>query len=230
MMTANQLPGRPHPCPMHCIFTASRSFLKSFLPGVAYTMTEQSILQIQVEAGMKSCILWTLLAVSLFSWSPAARAASAKADAYLGYSRAGANLYGPYTRAMNGWQLAVHVKPMPFLGVEGDVSHYSADAGAGSQQVTLVMFGPRVTVHAAGVSLFAHGLGGFGHLSSNVVPGFPAGSTNSASYALGGGGDLPLIIGLKLRITGDYLGSSNAPSSDYSPSHYRFGAGIAYHF
>lgn len=155
-----------------------------------------------------------------------------KPDVYFGYSRAGANLYNVYTPGMNGWQLAMHahIKRVPFVGVEGDVSRYSADAGAGSQNVTLVMFGPRVTVGAMGFRVFAHGLGGVAHEWNDLVSFFPATSYNAVSYALGGGGEAPLFLGLKLRITGDYLGNSKAPSSSYSPSHYRIGAGIAYHF
>ncbi len=170
------------------------------------------------------------LAALLLSISPAARAKGAKADAYFGYSRVGANLYSPYTPGMNGWQFAAHVKPLPFIGIEGDVSHYGADAGAGSQHATLIMFGPRVTAHAAGFSVFGHGLAGNAHFSSNAVASLPSVSYNALSYALGAGADVPVFLGLKFRVTGDYLGNSKSPSSDYSPSHYRFGAGVAYHF
>ena len=182
---------------------------------------------------MKLRFFTLILAVSLCSLAPAARAKTT-ADAYFGYSRVGANLYNVYTPGMNGWQFAMHVKPIPFVGIEGDVSRYSANAGAGSQNVTLVMFGPRVTVHAAGFSLFAHGLAGVAHEWNDLVAFFPAGSYDAASYALGGGGDIPLFLGFKLRVTGDYLGNSKAPTSGYSPgygpSHYRAGVGVAYHF
>ena len=90
------------------------------------------------------------------------------------------------------------------------------------------MFGPRVTAHAAGLSLFAHGLAGLAHDSAKGID-FPSISYNAASYALGAGADVPLLLGFKLRITGDYLGNTKAPSSP-SPSHYRVGVGVAYHF
>lgn len=179
---------------------------------------------------MKRFILVVLFGTLLFSDSPAAQAKTVKADAYFGYSRAGANLYSPYTSDMNGWQVAGHVKPIPFVGIEGDVSHYGADAGAGSQHVTLIMFGPRVTVGAAGLSVFAHALAGNAHFSSNAVAFLPGVSYNAVSYAIGAGGDIPLLLSFKLRVTGDYLGNSNAPSSQYSPSPYRIGVGLAYHF
>ncbi len=174
------------------------------------------------------------LAVVLFSLVPAAEARGVKSDVYFGYSRVGANLYNVYTPGMNGWQAAAHFKPFPFVGIEGDVSRFSANAGAGSQNVTLVMFGPRVTVRAKGFSVFAHGLGGVAHEWNNLVSFFPATSYNAASYALGGGADVPMHLGFKLRMTGDYLGNSNAPTTGYSPgyapSHFRAGVGIAYHF
>ena len=174
------------------------------------------------------------LSLSLFLLFPLVSSAQArgadKADVYFGYSRVGANLYNVYTPGMNGWQAAMNVHTISLVGIEGDVSRYSANAGAGSQSVMLVMFGPRVTVHAAGLSFFAHGLGGLAHESNNLVSGFPATSYNATSYALGGGADAPLFRGLKLRVTGDYLGNSNAPASSYSPSHYRIGVGVAYHF
>jgi hypothetical protein len=175
-------------------------------------------------------------AVLLAAWlvSPAPRAhAKTSADAYFGYSRVGANMYAVYTPGMNGWQFAMHVKPIPFVGVEGDVSHYGQTLSDFTQHVTLVMFGPRVTVHAAGLSLFAHGLGGAVH-QSGKIPFYQSTEYTATSYALGGGADLPLFLGFKIRITGDYLGNTSSNISGYSsgggPSHIRAGVGLAYHF
>jgi len=179
---------------------------------------------------MKLRVFAIPLAAFLLLLVPSSRAwAGSKADVYFGYSRVGANLYGPYESGMNGWQAAAHIKPIPFVGIEGDVSRYSQNPVGLSQQVLLVMFGPRVTVHAAGLSVFAHGLAGLAHQSA-TIPFQPTVSYNAASYALGAGADLPLLFGFKLRATGDYLGNSDAPPSRYSPSHYRFGVGVAYHF
>jgi hypothetical protein len=87
-------------------------------------------------------------------------------------------------------------------------------------------------MRAAGVSLFAHGLGGFGQVSNNEVYGFGTLHSDFASYAFGGGADMPLVWQLKLRVTADYLGASITPGSGsvITPSHYRFGVGLAYHF
>jgi hypothetical protein len=179
---------------------------------------------------MKKIRLLSVVLVMLMCLAaPAAYARRAKADVYFGYSRVGANLYAVYTPGMNGWQFAAHVKPLPFVGFEGDVSRYSQTIRGFSQQATLVMFGPRVTAHAAGFGVFAHGLGGIAHQNATVTF-YPGTGYNATSYALGGGADLPLLLGLKLRATGDYLGNSDAPSASYSPSHYRFGVGVAYHF
>lgn len=180
------------------------------------------MMKLRISAASLAAILLVLLA------SGQARAAD-KGDVYFGYSRVGANLYGPYESGMNGWQAAAHIKPIPFVGIEGDVSRYSQNPIGLSQQVLLVMFGPRVTVHAAGFSVFAHGLAGVAHQSA-TIPFQPTTTYNATSYALGGGADFPLLLGLKLRAIGDYLGNSDAPPSRYSPSHYRFGVGVAYHF
>ena len=152
-----------------------------------------------------------------------------KGDVYFGYSRTGANLYAVYTPGMNGWQAAAHFKPLPFIGIEGDISRYTQTSGGFTQQVTLAMFGPRVTAHAAGFSVFAHGLGGVAHQHGTLVF-YPSVGYNAASYAIGGGVDVPLLLKFKLRATGDYLGNGNAPSGSYSPSYYRFGVGVACHF
>jgi len=177
---------------------------------------------------MKLHVIPALTAALFFVSASTAHAIVPKGDAYFGYSRVGANLFQPNTPGMNGWQLAVQYKPLPFVGVEGDVSRYSHSSDAYSQQATQVMFGPRVTVHAVGFSVFAHALGGLVHDSATVTT-FPSASYNAASYALGAGADIPVFLGLKVRATGDWLGNSNSPAQP-SPSHYRFGLGVAYHF
>jgi hypothetical protein len=179
---------------------------------------------------LRNAFLVTLL-ISLVS---VAHAAGNQADVYFGYSRVGTNLYAVNTPGMNGWQLAMHIKPIPFVGIEGEVSRYGQSTNDGfTQKLTLAMFGPRVTVHAAGFSFFAHGLGGIAHENAQLAT-YPGGGYNATSYAFGGGADVPLFLGFKLRVMGDYLGNSDAPSSSSisvgSVSHFRIGTGIAYHF
>ena len=170
-----------------------------------------------------------LAALLIFAFAPRAEAAD-RGDFYFGYSRVGANLYDVYTSGMNGWQAAAHIKPFPFVGFEADLSRYTQNENGSSQQVLLAMFGPRVTVHAAGFGIFVHGLGGIAHQNATVTT-YGGTGYNAASYAFGAGVDIPLVLkGLKARATADYLGNGDAPPSSYSPSPYRFGVGIAYHF
>ena len=164
----------------------------------------------------------------LLAFAPKAQAAD-KGDIYFGYSRVGANLYDVYTSGMNGWQAAGHINPFPFVGIEADLSRYTQSQNGSSQQVLLAMFGPRVTVHAMGFSVFVHGLGGIAHQNATVTT-YGGAGYNAASYAFGAGVDMPLVLKLKARVTADYLGNSNAPPSSYSPSPYRFGVGLAWHF
>lgn len=61
---------------------------------------------------------------------------------------------------------------------------------------------------------------------------FPPGKHSGSSYALGGGLDAPFFRGFNVRVTADFLGGSMYLKnlSSGSNSHYRFGAGLAYHF
>jgi hypothetical protein len=180
---------------------------------------------------MKLRIFAVSLAAFLLLLVPLAQArAASKADAYFGYSRVGANLYAPNTSGMNGWQGSLRVKAFSIVGVEGDVSHYSQSPAGFSEHVTNAMFGPRATLGLAGFSVFAHALAGLAFESATVTT-FPSTSYSAASLAVGGGADLPLFLRFKLRVSGDYLGNSKAPSSgSQAPAHYRFGVGVAYHF
>ena len=148
------------------------------------------------------------LAVVLFSLVPAAEARGVKSDVYFGYSRVGANLYNVYTPGMNGWQAAAHFKPFPFVGIEGDVSRFSANAGAGSQNVTLVMFGPRVTVRAKRLQcLCSRTRRGCPRVEQSCLL-LPRDFLQRCQLALGGGADVPMHLGFQLRMTGDYLGNA----------------------
>lgn len=178
-----------------------------------------------------------LLSVFLFLFVclivPAAQAKGPKADVYLGFSRVGANLYAGNTDGMNGWQAAANIKLFRLLGFEGDVSHYSQSAF--SEQVTTVMVGPRITAPAGALSFFAHALGGLAHQNASPTTWvYPYADYTAASYALGGGGEIPVFRGAKFRVTCDYLGNSKAPTASdlggIGPSHLRIGAGLAYRF
>jgi hypothetical protein len=163
--------------------------------------------------------------VLLASCAPNALALGPKGDAYLGYSRAGADAFYPNVGGLNGWQAALHVKMKPFLGGEADVAQYGLGADSTIPRTTTVMVGPRITVGTLGVKAFVHGLAGIEHSANSSGPSI---SGNSFSYALGGGLDLPLLPFFAWRVTGDYL---SAPTlSPGSGTHARFGTGIVFRF
>jgi hypothetical protein len=171
---------------------------------------------------LHTCLLlvfpFTLLIVA-----PAASAQLSRADAFFGYSRTGNDAFYSGTGGLNGWEATVHVKMRPFLGVEGDVAHYGLGSDSFIPRTTTILVGPRVTVGAAGIKLFVHGLLGGEHSSSSSGV-----SGGDFAVALGGGADLPLAPFFALRVQGDYL---DAPGQ--SPSggdHARFTTGLVFRF
>jgi hypothetical protein len=159
------------------------------------------------------------------SYASNARALGPKADAYVGYSRAGADAFYPNVGGLNGWQASLHVKIKPFLGGEADVAQYGLGASSTIPKTTTVMVGPRITVGTLGVKAFVHGLAGIEHSANSS--GIPI-SGSSLSYALGGGVDLPLMPFFAWRVSADYL---SAPTlSPGSGTHARFGTGIVFRF
>jgi hypothetical protein len=179
----------------------------------------------QIPRRLLSVFLPVLLLAFLVSFAPSARALGPKADAFVGYSRVGADAFYPNVGGLNGWQAALHVKMKPFLGGEADVAQYGLGASSTIPKTTTVMAGPRITVGTLGVHGFVHGLAGFEH-SANSSGLSISGST--FSYALGGGLDVPLMPFFAWRVTGDYL---SAPTlSPGSGTHARFGTGIVFRF
>lgn len=110
------------------------------------------------------------------------------------------------------------------MGVEADVSHYGLGAESTVPHTTVVLAGPRVTVGAAGIHVFVHGLAGVEH-SSNAGAIF---SSNALAVAAGGGLDIKLAPYFAWRINGDYI---NAPAvTPGSSTHARFGTGLVFRF
>jgi len=173
-----------------------------------------------------------LATVLAFAFAPQAWGKD-KGDVYFGYSRVGENLYAANTDGMNGWQAAANLKLIRLVGVEGDLAHYSQNESPFSEQVTTVMFGPRLIAPAGALRFYAHALGGLAHQSATLTT-YPNVNYDAASYALGGGCDIPVFRGFKFRMAVDYLGNSKAPTTadlgGITPSHLRIGAGVAYHF
>lgn len=166
------------------------------------------------------------LALAGLAGTPAAWAAGPSADAYVGYSRLGKDAFYPNVGGLNGWQAAIHVKLMPFVGVEGDVSRDGLGAPSATPRTTMVLVGPRVTVGTAGIHIFAHGLIGGEH-SANSSGSTPI-SGGAMAIALGGGADFRIAPFLAWRVTGDYV---NAPfNTPGTATHSRFGTGLVFRF
>jgi len=148
-----------------------------------------------------------------------------KCDVFAGYSRLTADVFYPNVGGLNGWAGALNCKVKRFVGIEGDVSQYGFGANSNVPRTTAVMGGPRVTVGALGVRVFAHALAGGEHSANSS--GLPI-SGGALTYALGGGVDLPIAPFFSWRAGADYF---NAPTlSPASGRHARLSTGIVFRF
>jgi hypothetical protein len=161
----------------------------------------------------------------LLALCPQAYSLGPKADVYLGYSRLGSNAFFPNTDGLNGLEGALHVKVAPFLGVEGDVAHYGYGASDGTPKTTTILAGPRVTVGALGVKVFAHALIGGEH-SANSAGARVDGS--DFAYALGGGVDFRLIPFFAWRVNGDYITAPTQTTQNATKA--RISTGVVFRF
>jgi len=173
-----------------------------------------------------TCILLVFSSI-LLSLPPAAQAQVPKGDLFFGYSRTGNDTFYPNVGGLSGWEATGHFKiRKPFLGVEGDVAHYALGANSSVPRTTTVLFGPRVTLGAAGIKIFGHGLLGGEHSANNNNN--PSISGGTFAYALGVGVDLPLVPFFAWRVQVDRL---SAPSQSPSgATHARFTTGIVLRF
>jgi hypothetical protein len=148
-----------------------------------------------------------------------------KGDVYVGFSRTGNDTFYSGAGGLNGWEGALHVKlHKPFLGVEGDLSHYGLGANSSVPRTTVLMVGPRVTVGALGPRVYAHALLGGEHSANNG--GSISGGT--LAYALGGGLDVPFAPFFAWRVAGDYLRAPTQTPSGSTPA--RFSTGLVFRF
>src|SRR5258708_22236830 len=76
------------------------------------------------------------------------------------------------TSGMNGWDASFKVPVLgSFLGIKGDVSGFYRNDGPNfNPKAYFFLLGPQVSVHLHRSTLFAHGLVGSSHLSSNALP------------------------------------------------------------
>lgn len=163
------------------------------------------------------------LLIAIFVFGHAREAHAAKGDVFFGYSRTGSDIFYPNTGGLNGWQGAVHVRLMPFIGIEGDVAHYGLGANSLVPRTTTFLVGPKASVGFLGFRIFAHGLLGGGHSSNDHGI-----SGDAFTYAVGGGIDLPLAPYFGWRFAADRL---SAPSqSPGTGTEGRFSTGIVFRF
>jgi hypothetical protein len=109
------------------------------------------------------------------------------------------------THGLAGWDTSFKVPIFgSFLGIKGDVSgNYNNDNDPDfNPRAYYFLFGTQVSVHLGRSTLFAHGMVGSAHVSSNAIPSLK--SSNSLATAVGGGLDAGLGRYWAWRITGDY--------------------------
>lgn len=170
-------------------------------------------------------VLFSLFILQSFSYS--AQAQVPKGDIYVGYSRTGTDTSYPNEGGLNGWDGAMHIKlRKPFLGIEGDLAHYGSGANSTVPRTAIFMGGPRITVGAAGVKVFAHALLGGEHSANSGGP-TPI-SAGALAWALGGDLDVHIAPFFAWRVAGDYIRNSSGSPAGGTPA--RFGTGLVFRF
>jgi hypothetical protein len=171
---------------------------------------------------------WLLLLCGVLTMGSREARAQLNNDAFFGYSRLGSHLFEPGTPGLNGWEGDLHIHVRPFVGVEGDVAHYGLGANDTAPRSTTVLFGPRVTLKAAGFHFFGHVMIGGEHSDNNPPAGTPQVSNTAYAYALGLGVDVPVVPMFAWRVQVDRI---SAPSqSPGSATHARFTTGAVFRF
>lgn len=174
---------------------------------------------------LRACLLLVASSI-LIGFSPDAHAAG-KGDISLGYSRTGNNTFYPNVGGLNGWDLDGQISWKPFIGIEGDVAHYGLGAGSVVPRTTTVLFGPKLSVGAAGFKFFGHFLVGGEHSSNNGTQPTPI-SGGALTYALGAGLDAPIAPFFAWRFQLDRISAIN--QSPPNGTHARFTTGIVFRF
>lgn len=167
---------------------------------------------------------FVLLVLAVVLGPAAARALGPGGDVYFGYSHLGSRAFQAAAGGLNGWELAGHLKLMPYVGGEVDLAHYGAGGNSNVPHATTVLFGPRVTVGTGPVHLFMHGLVGWEHSANS------SGSISSGALtaALGGGADFRIAPHFAWRVMADYIAAPT--SSPSGASHNRIGTGLVFRF
>jgi hypothetical protein len=174
----------------------------------------------------RSICLFLIFPSILLFFSQTGWGAGPNFDAFLGYSRLGNDAFYPNVGGLNGWEAALNMQVKRFLGAEGDVARYGLGTNSTIPRTTAVLFGPRITLGAAGIHVFAHGLVGGEHSANSGGPTPISGGALTVDF--GGGLDVRFAPFFSWRVAADYL---NAPmETPGSGSHDRFATGLVFRF
>jgi len=175
-----------------------------------------------------SCaLIFVAFSLILLSFLSSVQAQAPKGDVYLGYSRTGTDTFYPKVGGLNGWEGALHIKlHKPFIGIEGNVSHYGLGADSTVPRTTTGLFGPRFTLGVLGPKVFAHALLGGEHSANSG--GSTSISGGALAYALGGGLDIPIAPFFAWRVAGDYIHAVGSSPAGGTPA--RFSTGLVFRF
>jgi opacity protein-like surface antigen len=142
------------------------------------------------------------------------------------------------THGMNGWDASLKVPIFgTFLGIKGDVSgNYNNQSEPDfNPKAYFFMLGPQVSIHLGRSTLFAHGLVGSAHVSSDALPALK--SSNQLAVAVGAGLDAGFSRHWAWRVTGDYYDTHyrqtsgvNSNVSEVLNSHGRISTGPVFRF
>lgn len=174
---------------------------------------------------LQFCLALAIGAILLGLPSPA-RAAN-EGDISFGYTRTGSDIFYPHTPGLNGWDMDGQIRWKPFIGVEGDVDRYGIGANAVVPHTTSVLFGPKLSVGAAGFKFFGHFLFGGEHSSNSGAQPTPI-SGGAFAYTLGAGADIPIVPFFAWRVQLDRISAPNQTPSN--ATHARFVTGIVFRF
>jgi len=131
---------------------------------------------------------------------------------------------------LNGWDLSLQYKPIPFLGVVGDCSGQYGSLDGARTRVHTFLVGPQVSFPAK-ISPFAHVLVGAARKSQDATTNFAffsLGTGTSVAAAAGAGVDVKVFPFVSVRLFQlDYLRTRLHGATQNQP---RVSAGVLIHF
>lgn len=169
---------------------------------------------------MRKFILgFAILAFGLSAWGQSGRSNSSAGEVYLGYSF----LNGDTLSKASGFELALMGNVNQWIGLKADLTgNYKATGGLHAREYNM-LFGPQINSGGDRINLFAHGLFGVAHFSSDVGP-----SDTSVGWVLGGGADYKLNDRFAWRVAQlDYHGAHVFSTTQKD---FRFSTGLLYRF